>query len=149
MPPTDASTDADSTPAATISPTGTDSEDTLDLRLPDELLALFAEDAVTSGAQPGAKSGHSGADPGPFPDGDLLDDVADWGPVPSAAGVFQLVPVRIDRDLPLLTRWMNDPAVAEFWGSPEPAPSPRPISARNSTATAAACPASVCSRAPR
>ncbi|MDG4859898.1 GNAT family N-acetyltransferase [Streptomyces sp. T-3] len=118
MPPTDASTDADSTPAATISPAGTDSEDTLDLRLPDELLALFAQDAVASGRQPGAKSGHSDADPGPFPDGDLLGDVADWGPVPSAAGVFQLVPVRIERDLPLITRWMNDPAVAEFWELP-------------------------------
>ncbi|MEV6001551.1 GNAT family N-acetyltransferase [Streptomyces griseomycini] len=46
---------------------------------------------------------------------DLLDHVGDWGPVPTPAGLFQLVPVRVERDLPLLSRWMNDPAVAAFW----------------------------------
>ncbi|MCQ9184796.1 acetyltransferase [Streptomyces sp. IBSBF 2953] len=30
-------------------------------------------------------------------------------------GAFRLVPVRIERDLPLVGRWMNDPAVAAFW----------------------------------
>ncbi|GAB3965700.1 hypothetical protein GCM10028832_23780 [Streptomyces sparsus] len=32
-----------------------------------------------------------------------------------AAGLLQLVPVRRERDLTLLTGWMNDPAVARFW----------------------------------
>jgi RimJ/RimL family protein N-acetyltransferase len=52
---------------------------------------------------------------------DLLDSVAGWGPVGTAAGVFQLVPVVLERDLPLLARWMNDPAVAEFWELAGPA----------------------------
>nr|WP_208105369.1 GNAT family N-acetyltransferase [Streptomyces sp. GC420] len=59
-------------------------------------------------------------DPGPGT-GDLLDSVPGWGPVTTPAGVFQLVPVRVERDLPLLTRWMNDPAVAPFWGLDGPA----------------------------
>ncbi|MER6955342.1 GNAT family N-acetyltransferase [Streptomyces sp. NPDC000618] len=52
----------------------------------------------------------------------LLDRIGDWGPVATSAGVFRLVPVRIDRDLPLVGRWMNDPAVAAFWelSGPEP-----------------------------
>ncbi|MEZ3181888.1 acetyltransferase [Streptomyces pimonensis] len=41
--------------------------------------------------------------------------IGDWGPVRTCAGPFRLVPVRVERDLPLLTRWMNDPAVALFW----------------------------------
>ncbi|MFF5425520.1 MULTISPECIES: GNAT family N-acetyltransferase [unclassified Streptomyces] len=50
----------------------------------------------------------------PF-DGDLLDSVATWGPAATPVGSFRLVPVRLERDLPLLTRWMNDPVVAAFW----------------------------------
>ncbi|WP_274563076.1 GNAT family N-acetyltransferase [Streptomyces spiramyceticus] len=98
MPPTDASTDAgtNSAPGA-----GSGAEDTLDLRLPDELVALLGDDGPETG-------------PGPDCD-DLLDAPADWGPVTTPVGVFQLVPVRIGRDLPLITRWMNDPAVAAFW----------------------------------
>ncbi|BBC93212.1 Protein N-acetyltransferase, RimJ/RimL family [Streptomyces sp. DconLS] len=47
---------------------------------------------------------------------DLLDGLhASWEPVPTPVGTFQLVPVRLDRDLPLVHAWMNDPAVAEFW----------------------------------
>lgn len=46
---------------------------------------------------------------------DPLDRVGDWGPVSTSAGVFRLVPVRVGRDLPLLSRWMNDPAVAAYW----------------------------------
>jgi RimJ/RimL family protein N-acetyltransferase len=46
---------------------------------------------------------------------DLLDRVGDWGPIATTAGVFHLVPVHLDRDLPLISRWMNDPAVAAFW----------------------------------
>lgn len=37
-------------------------------------------------------------------------------------GVFELVPVRLPGDLPLLHDWMNDPAVARYWelaGPPE------------------------------
>lgn len=49
------------------------------------------------------------------PPGVLLDDLASWGPVTTAAGSFHLLPVEPDSDLPLLTRWMNDPAVAAFW----------------------------------
>jgi RimJ/RimL family protein N-acetyltransferase len=49
-------------------------------------------------------------------DDDLLDHVADWGPTVTPAGVFQLVPVDPEQDLPLISRWMNDPAVAAFWG---------------------------------
>ncbi|MGR3934995.1 GNAT family N-acetyltransferase [Streptomyces sp. BRA346] len=46
---------------------------------------------------------------------DLLDRIAEWGPTSTPAGAFQLVPVRIGRDLRLIARWMNDPAVAAFW----------------------------------
>jgi RimJ/RimL family protein N-acetyltransferase len=73
-----------------------DSEDTLDLRLPDDLLALFQ-----AGAAPAAD--------------DLLDHIAGWGPITTPVGVFQLVPLQIERDLSLVSRWMNDPVVAEFW----------------------------------
>ncbi|MDQ1035764.1 RimJ/RimL family protein N-acetyltransferase [Streptomyces sp. V3I8] len=104
MSPTDASTDADAgpapRPASRSDPDpGADSQDTLDLRLPDELLALFA-----AGAGAAAPAGD-----------DLLDRVGDWGPTTTAAGVFHLVPVHVERDLPLVARWMNDPAVAAFW----------------------------------
>ncbi|MEU5082617.1 MULTISPECIES: GNAT family N-acetyltransferase [Streptomyces] len=68
------------------------SEDTLDLRLPAEFLALRA----------GATTG-------------LLGRIATWGAVPTPVGAFRLVPVRLEQDLPLVHRWMNDPAVAEFW----------------------------------
>jgi RimJ/RimL family protein N-acetyltransferase len=52
---------------------------------------------------------------------DLLDRIAEWGPTGTPAGAFQLVPVRIGRDLRLIARWMNDPAVAAFWelGGPD------------------------------
>ncbi|MFG3490940.1 GNAT family N-acetyltransferase [Streptomyces sp. NPDC047972] len=73
-------------------------DDTLDLRL-DELVTLL-------------EGGHMDAE---ILDGDLLDSVASWNPAPTSAGVFQLVPVLLARDLPLITRWMNDPAVSAFW----------------------------------
>ncbi|MFD4632858.1 GNAT family N-acetyltransferase [Streptomyces sp. NPDC058284] len=94
MTPTDASTDAGTEPAAA----GADCADTLDLRLTDELVALLADSDGRAAV----------AD-------DLLDGVGGWGPVTTTVGVFQLVPVRLERDLPLITRWMNDPAVAAFW----------------------------------
>jgi RimJ/RimL family protein N-acetyltransferase len=129
VPPTDASTDAGTAPFTAVgSDTGprADSEDTLDLRLPDEFLALFAEkagaeEAETAGGatEPGGETGAARdmAWPAPVtPAGDdLLDRVGDWGPTATSVGVFHLVPVRIDRDLPLISRWMNDPAVAAFW----------------------------------
>ncbi|GAA2147766.1 GNAT family N-acetyltransferase [Kitasatospora kazusensis] len=37
------------------------------------------------------------------------------GTMATAAGVFELRPVRLPADLPLLAEWMNDPAVAAFW----------------------------------
>ncbi|MEV4944691.1 GNAT family N-acetyltransferase [Streptomyces sp. NPDC053755] len=121
MPHTDAGTDTDASPgshadaspgspadagpgarsAAGTSarpPAGTAGEDTLDMRLPDELVALFTADETTTTTR-----------------GDLLDDVPSWGPAATSVGLFQLVPVRIDRDLALVSRWMNDPAVAAFW----------------------------------
>ncbi|WP_306325672.1 GNAT family N-acetyltransferase [Streptomyces venezuelae] len=73
-------------------------DDTLDLRL-DELVALL------EGGRPQAE----------LPEGDLLDSVGSWPPADTPVGTFQLVPVLLERDLPLLTRWMNDPAVSAFW----------------------------------
>ncbi|MEW1641290.1 GNAT family N-acetyltransferase [Streptomyces sp. NPDC091219] len=49
------------------------------------------------------------------PAADLLDRIHDWGPTPTPAGSFHLLPVHVERDLTLISRWMNDPAVAEFW----------------------------------
>ncbi|MEU4931151.1 GNAT family N-acetyltransferase [Streptomyces yokosukanensis] len=69
-----------------------DCEDTLDLQLPAEFLALFA-----------GGTAH------------LLDQLPTWGTVVTPVGSFRLHPVRIDQDLPLIHRWMNDPAVAPFW----------------------------------
>ncbi|MFE0346971.1 GNAT family N-acetyltransferase [Streptomyces griseoluteus] len=77
-----------------------DSEETLDLRLPTEFTALRAAlpDQATSRR-----------------DGDLLDGIHTWGPTPTPVGTFELAPLRLDRDLPLVHGWMNDPGVAEFW----------------------------------
>ncbi|MFJ9540224.1 GNAT family N-acetyltransferase [Streptomyces sp. NPDC101225] len=136
MPPTDATahaataatdTGADTSPdpAESRAAAGTDSEDTLDLRLPDELIALFAAEADTGEARSEAPMAAPTLVTGPAlvaapavfatADEDLLDHVAAWGPTVTPAGVFQLVPVQVERDLPLINRWMNDPAVAEFW----------------------------------
>ncbi|MFJ8792384.1 GNAT family N-acetyltransferase [Streptomyces sp. NPDC102462] len=184
MSPADASTDSGPVPVRPGPPDpGGDSEDTLDLRLPDELMALFAAEPEDSdhrptagadgrsgtagtgagqlavgdergpspvGAHPGSGTdtvrrsewdtsypfaAHSGspsaAKAGPTSaaavgfsaaDDDLLDHVVGWGPTDTPAGLFELVPVRLDHDLPLISRWMNDPAVAAFWelaGSPD------------------------------
>jgi RimJ/RimL family protein N-acetyltransferase len=96
--------------------TDSDSEDTLELRLPEELLALFSEDEETQADEaPGRREAATAPAYTSSADGDLLDNVADWGPVTTPVGTFHLVPVHIERDLPLVSRWMNDPAVAEFW----------------------------------
>ncbi|MCF3961804.1 GNAT family N-acetyltransferase [Streptomyces fuscigenes] len=65
---------------------------------------------------PGAAA-HPGVPGGASPefDASLLDSLADWGPISSRVGVFQLVPVRAERDLARIAGWMNDPAVAAFW----------------------------------
>ncbi|MET8680545.1 GNAT family N-acetyltransferase [Streptomyces sp. NPDC004647] len=92
--------------------TSSSTDDTLDLRLPDELAALIAQECAALARA----AGPPGAVPPRRPTGpDLLDDIAAWAPAPTRSGPFELVPVRIDRDLPLITRWMNDPAVAAFW----------------------------------
>jgi RimJ/RimL family protein N-acetyltransferase len=75
-------------------------EDTLHLRLPRELRARARRSSAP--AAPGAGA-------------DLLDGVAEWGAIPTPAGDFRLVPVSLPRDLPLLTAWMNEPAVDAFW----------------------------------
>ncbi len=151
MPPTDASATAGTAPIpdtgtatspgtresriapATVASAGSagsagseDGEDTLDMPLPDELVALIAEDAgaggerhqgsgVAAASAPPAVAATPVASALSLAD-DLLDHVADWGPVSTPAGVLHLVPVRIERDLPIIGRWMNDPAVAAFWG---------------------------------
>ncbi|MDX3450777.1 GNAT family N-acetyltransferase [Streptomyces sp. ME02-8801-2C] len=93
MPSVDASTDARTD--FTTAPTAENSEDTLELRLPAEFVARYTE------------SGES-AD-------DLLDRIGNWGPSRTPAGSFHLVPVQVERDLPLIGRWINDPTVATFW----------------------------------
>ncbi|MFD9504419.1 GNAT family N-acetyltransferase [Streptomyces sp. NPDC060035] len=98
MPPADAHADAGS---GAVPQGGTSVEDTLDLRLTEELLALLGEDPPVAAVRPGAS--------------DLLGSPAAWHPVTTSAGVFQLVPVQPARDLAMISRWMNDPAVAEFW----------------------------------
>ncbi|MER0242096.1 GNAT family N-acetyltransferase [Streptomyces sp. HSW2009] len=51
----------------------------------------------------------------------LVGDVARWGQVATPFGAFRLAPVQLGHDLPLLTRWMNDPSVAAFWELSGPA----------------------------
>jgi RimJ/RimL family protein N-acetyltransferase len=91
-----------------VTPADSSTEDTLDLKLPPEILALFAA-TVPDPAEPDAEDPADAAPPG------LLGPIASWPAAETPAGSFRLVPVRVERDLPLLTCWMNDPAVAEFW----------------------------------
>ena len=87
------------------------SDDTLDLQLADELAALLAEHDKAATERHG-RAGHPGERP---QEPGLLDSVHDWPPSRTPVGVIRLVPVRLDRDLRLITAWMNDPAVAAFW----------------------------------
>ncbi|MFE9769217.1 GNAT family N-acetyltransferase [Streptomyces sp. NPDC005808] len=124
MPSADASADTGTAPVTELAtrtrpgPTpgaGADCEDTMDLRLPDDFIALFAEEGRARGdAREERKSTAAEADAAPAGD-DLLDRVGGWGPTDTPLGAFHLVPVHVERDLPLVTRWMNDPAVAVFW----------------------------------
>ncbi|WP_030680479.1 GNAT family N-acetyltransferase [Streptomyces sp. NRRL B-1347] len=118
MPPTDASTDAGTGPATAGA---TDFEETLDLRLTDELgtlttqsdgQAVRAATGTGGDALPAAGGGDGAGTPAPA---DLLDHIAAWSPKGTDTGTFQLVPVRTEDDLTLISRWMNDPAVAAFW----------------------------------
>ncbi|MET9495164.1 GNAT family N-acetyltransferase [Streptomyces sp. NPDC006552] len=120
MPSAEASTDADTTPVTAPEQSAApaddpDCQDTLDLRLSEELVAFIAEQDGTRPAEGADGERRSTPVPASTPKDDLLDHVGGWGPATTPAGVFQLVPVRIERDLKLLSRWMNDPAVAAFW----------------------------------
>ncbi|WP_405783925.1 GNAT family N-acetyltransferase [Streptomyces sp. NBC_00859] len=103
MPSTDASTHTGEGP---VPRADEGAEDTLDLQLSGDLLSLLRAGDPPHGPWPDARS-YSG--------GDLLDSPGAWEPVATPAGTFQLVPVDIDRDLALISHWMNDPAVAAFW----------------------------------
>ncbi|GHI02159.1 hypothetical protein AQI88_27325 [Streptomyces cellostaticus] len=102
-----------------------DGEDTLELRLPDEFAAHFAGGTadVESGGR-GTEQGRAGASAVRFgraearraeAKDDLLDHVSIWGPTLTSVGPFQLVPARVEHDLPLIHRWMNDPTVTAYW----------------------------------
>ncbi|MEV8454813.1 GNAT family N-acetyltransferase [Streptomyces sp. NPDC052095] len=108
MAPADAYADAGTGP---VPPADTGADDTLDLELPEELRALCGEDARAVGNDRDRGAGEEPTAAHSY----LLDRPADWRPVATSAGVFQLVPVRLERDLAVLSRWMNDPAVAAFW----------------------------------
>ncbi|MFD8275501.1 GNAT family N-acetyltransferase [Streptomyces flaveolus] len=100
---TDARADAGTAPGTDPEPgTDTDGDDTLDLHLPEEFVTLFRE--PPAGPGPDSSTGD-----------DLLDRVAAWGPTATPEGLFQLVPVRVEQDAALISRWMNDRAVAAFW----------------------------------
>ncbi|NED81554.1 acetyltransferase [Streptomyces sp. SID11233] len=101
---------------------GTGAEDTPDLPGTHELLAPPAGDRPGA---PGTSStlttfGALGVPGAPVTGNaagvsELLDRPAAWQPATTPAGAFQLVPVQLERDLAVISRWMNDPAVAAFW----------------------------------
>lgn len=82
-------------------------DDTLDLKIPPEAIGRFGEETFI----PPADRDRDDTDDW----GDLLDHIAAWSAADTPHGHFRLVPVVPARDLILITRWMNDPAVAEFW----------------------------------
>ncbi|MDX3609161.1 GNAT family N-acetyltransferase [Streptomyces sp. FL06-04B] len=98
MPPADASAEPGTAPDGG----STGAEDTLDLKLTEELLALIAEER-SAGTRRTAVPG------------ELLGDPGSWPSARTTAGEFALLPVRLERDTPVISRWMNDPAVAAFW----------------------------------
>lgn len=95
-----------------MTPAESGTEDTLDLTLPPQFLALFAaRDTPPSGQASGPRSCGSAVDAAPG----LVGDIERWSDAATPAGVFRLVPVDGVRDLALVSRWMNDPVVADFW----------------------------------
>uniref|UniRef100_A0AAU2VMB0 Lysine N-acyltransferase MbtK n=1 Tax=Streptomyces sp. NBC_00008 TaxID=2903610 RepID=A0AAU2VMB0_9ACTN len=116
MPPADAYAGPRTGPAPRA---GTEAEDALDLPGTHELLTFLAEDIPGAPGTP-STSGALDVSGAPVPENaahvsELLDRPAAWQPATTPAGVFQLVPVRLERDLAVISRWMNDPAVAAFW----------------------------------
>ncbi|QIP88456.1 GNAT family N-acetyltransferase [Streptomyces sp. Tu 2975] len=69
----------------------------------------------TAATAPGSGPGRAMAAPLAPAAGDLLDNLGGWEPAATPVGVFRLVPVIVQRDLALISVWMNDPAVAAFW----------------------------------
>ncbi|GAA4662577.1 GNAT family N-acetyltransferase [Streptomyces chumphonensis] len=100
-------------------PGGPAEDDTLDLELPPELRTGPAGPAGPPGSpwSPGSPGspGFEGPVPDAAPGTDLVGAVDRWRAARGSFGTFQLVPVRLERDLTLVTAWMNDPAVAAFW----------------------------------
>ncbi|HWU06132.1 MAG TPA: GNAT family N-acetyltransferase [Streptomyces sp.] len=90
-----------------VPPDATGTEDTLELRLTEELLALLGDAPASAVAGAGLSA--------------LVGDPGAWSPVTTSAGSFRLVPVEPERDLAVISRWMNDPAVAAFWELAGPA----------------------------
>ncbi|WP_328563057.1 GNAT family N-acetyltransferase [Streptomyces coelicoflavus] len=84
--------------------TDASADDTLDLQLPEEFVALFRGEGNDRARVAGTRARE-----------DLLDRLADWGPSVTPVGVFHLVPVEVERHGALIARWMNDPAVAAYW----------------------------------
>ncbi|MFC9289619.1 GNAT family N-acetyltransferase, partial [Streptomyces sp. NPDC057052] len=97
-----------------------DAEDTWEPRPPDGVLASLTppgEGAIrTPPGPPSSVTAVPRPRPGPTaPPEAPLDHIAGRGPAATPVGAFRLVPVRLDRDLPRIARWMNDPEVAAFW----------------------------------
>ncbi|WP_326687572.1 MULTISPECIES: GNAT family N-acetyltransferase [unclassified Streptomyces] len=91
----------------TVDPgSSTSNDDTLNLELPQQWNDLLAQ-----------REGYGPPETcaGPPQHGGLLDSPAGWPAAETGVGHFQLAPVHLGRDLPLISAWMNDPAVAAFW----------------------------------
>lgn len=86
----------------TDSSTSSSTDDTIDMRLRQEEDIARLIDLDSSGREADGRA-------------DLLDHIVEWRPTSTPLGTFQLVPVRIGRDLRLIAQWMNDPSVAAFW----------------------------------
>lgn len=95
--------------------------DTLDLELPSEFGAMAPDEGSPCRTGTRATALRTGGSPYHPTEPGLLDSVPDWSPAETPAGLLQLVPVCLDRDVALISGWMNDPAVAEFWELAGPA----------------------------
>ncbi|ANS68436.1 hypothetical protein SLINC_6212 [Streptomyces lincolnensis] len=90
-------------------------DDGLGVRVPDQRRVLSPREESNTGPARSRPEGTAAPAPLQPAADDLLGGVAVWGPIVTPVGMFRLTPVRIERDLLLVSRWMNDPAVAEFW----------------------------------